>query len=113
MGRQFLVGFPLVELTSAKTAPYLIALSTTLSVAAPIIGEYSFNNSLSSSSNEFRDFAYADIISWMRWTIARRTVGLVEKCNSNEQRYFPTTITSVFLYQIWADRLGSMTDPAP
>ena len=79
--------FPLGKLTSAKTAPYLIALSTTLSVGASIIVECSFSNPSSSSSNESRDFAYAEIIRWMRWTIAmRRTVGLVEKCNSNEQR---------------------------
>ncbi len=37
----------------------------------------------------------------MRWTVAkRRTVGLGEKCTSNEQRYFPTTTTSALLYQI-------------
>ena len=57
------------ELTSAKTAPYLIALSTTLSVGASIIGECSVNNPSSSSSNKSRDFTYADIISLMRWTI--------------------------------------------
>ena len=37
----------------------------------------------------------------MRWTTAkRRTVGLGEKCNSNEQRYFPTITASALLYQI-------------
>ena len=62
--------FPFEALTSAKTALYLIALSTTLSVIAPIIGECSFNNSSSSLSNKSRDFAYANITSWMQWTIA-------------------------------------------
>ena len=53
-------------LTSAKTAPYLMALSTTLSVDASITGECPFNNSSSSLSNECRDSAYADIIDQMR-----------------------------------------------
>ena len=78
--------FHLGNLTSAKTAPYLIALSTTLSVGASIIEEYPFSNSSSSLSNECRDSAYADIISQMRWAFAkRRTVGPAEKRNSKEQ----------------------------
>ena len=75
--------FQLGELTSAKTAPYLMALSTILSVDAPIIGDCFVNNPSSSLSNECRDSACVDIISWMRWANAkRRTVGLAEKCNS-------------------------------
>jgi len=102
------------ELTSAKTAPNLIALSTTLSVDASIIGECSFSNSSSSPSNECRDSVYVDIISRMRWTVVkRRTVGLAEKCNSIEQRYFPTTITSALLYQKCVDGMVKMTDLVP
>jgi len=89
------------ELTSAKTAPYLIAMSITLSVGASIIGECSFNKASSSLSNKCRDSAYADIVSWMRCAVAKkRTVGLAEKCNSTKQRCFPTRITSALLYQI-------------
>ena len=51
------------ELTSAKTVPYLIALSTTLSVDASIIGECCFSNPSSSLSNECRDSAYTHNIS--------------------------------------------------
>ena len=92
---------PSGELTSAKTLPYLMTLSTTLSVGASINGECSFNSPSSSLSNKCRDSAFEYIISWMRWTTSkRRTVGLGEKYNSNEQRYFPTTTTSTLLLQI-------------
>ena len=53
------------ERTSAKTAPYFIALSTTLSVDASIVGEYFSNNSSSSLSDERRDSAYAKSVSWL------------------------------------------------
>jgi hypothetical protein len=46
------------ELTSANTAPYLRTAPTTLSVDSPMRGEYSFNNSSSSRSDERRDSAY-------------------------------------------------------
>jgi len=43
----------------------------------------------------------------MRWAVGKRqTVGLAEKCNSKEQRYFPTITTSALLHQCWADSLG-------
>ena len=48
--------------TSAKTAPYLIALSTDFSIDPLIIGVYSLSNPSSSCSNERRAPAYADII---------------------------------------------------
>ena len=48
--------------TSAKTAPYLIALSTDFSVHPLIIGAYSLSNPSSSWSDERRASAYPDII---------------------------------------------------
>jgi hypothetical protein len=51
------------EPTSAKTVPYLITLSTTLSVDASIIGEYPSNNPSSSLIDERRDSAYESIIT--------------------------------------------------
>ena len=47
--------------TSAKTVPYLIALSTDFSINPLIIGVYSFNNPSSSWSDERRASAYGDI----------------------------------------------------
>ena len=51
------VGHP----TSAKTAPYLIALSMDFSVDLLINGVYSFSNPSSSWSDERRASAYVDI----------------------------------------------------
>ena len=48
--------------TSAKTAPYLITLSTNFSIDPLIIGVYSWSNSSSSWSDERRASPYADII---------------------------------------------------
>ena len=48
----------MVQLTSAKTAPYLIALSTDFSVDPLISGEYSFSNPSSSCSDERRASTY-------------------------------------------------------
>ena len=48
--------------TSAKTVPYLIALSMDFSVDPLITGVYSFSNPSSSWSDERRASAYADII---------------------------------------------------
>ena len=47
--------------TSAKTAPYLIALSTAFSVDPLIAGVYPCSNPSSSWSEERRAFSYADI----------------------------------------------------
>ena len=47
--------------TSAKTAPYLIALSTDFSIDPLIIGAYSFSNPSSSWSDERRASAYVVI----------------------------------------------------
>jgi hypothetical protein len=87
------------ELTSAKTAPYLIALSTDLSVDALINGECSFSNFSSSWSDDRRVSAYAKNISWRGWTVANvRTVEFAENRNSREILYFPMTTASVLLY---------------
>ena len=48
--------------TSAKTAPYLIALSTDLSIDPLITGAYSFSNPSTSWSDERRASPYVDII---------------------------------------------------
>jgi len=59
------------ELTPARTAPYLIALSTNFSIDPLSSGEYSFSNPSSSWSDERRTSVYADIISrpgqWQRY----------------------------------------------
>ena len=60
----FYVDLHLRELTSAKTVPYLIALSKEFSIDPLISGAYSASNPSSSWSDERRASAYADIISW-------------------------------------------------
>ena len=50
------------QLTSAKTAPYFIALSTDFSIDPLIIGVYPFSNPSSSRSDERSASPYADII---------------------------------------------------
>ena len=89
------------DLTSAKMAPYLITLSTTLSVWASIIGEYFSNNPSSSLSDERRDSAYANIVSWLGWGIAKRhTSAFAENCSSREQLRFPMVMVTVLLHQV-------------
>ena len=54
------------------------------------------------------DSAFVNIISWIRWEAAKgQTVGHAEKCNSREQRCFPTTKTSALFGQIRTDYWGS------
>ena len=60
------------ELTSAKTAPYLKALSKDFSIIPLISGVYSSSNPSSSWSDERRASAYADILAgddgqWKRY----------------------------------------------
>jgi len=99
--------------TSARAAPYLMALSTTLSVGPSIIGEYPSNNLSSSLSDERIDSAYSNIISWLRSGIARRrTVAFAENRKVRAQRCSPTSTTSVLMRQISADWFGIMTNPA-
>src|SRR5882757_7905112 len=94
------------ELTSAKTAPNLIALSTDFSVNPLISGVYFVSNPSSSWSDERRASAYADISGWHGWVVAKiRTVSLAEKRNSREPPYFPMTTASVLLNQICTDSL--------
>ena len=100
------------ELTSAKTAPNLIALPTDFSIDAPISGEYFSSNLSSSRSDKRRASAYADILSGQDGEVAKvRTVSFAENCNSRAPLYFPMTIASVPLYQICADSLVITTDP--
>jgi len=88
-------------LTSAKTAPILMALSTALSVGPSIIGEYPSNNPSSSLSDERIDSACSNAISRLRLGIARRrTVAFAENRKFKAQRCSPTSTTSVFLCQI-------------
>ena len=90
------------ELTSAKTVPYFMILSTILSVGASIIGENFSNSPSSSLSDERRDSAYSNIVSWVRCggRCGGHTVAFAEKCNPRGQLRPPMTITSVLLYQI-------------
>ena len=89
------------ELTSAKTVPYLIVLSTILSIRPSIIGEYVSNIPSSSLRDERRVFVYGRVVSSGKWeTEQGPTVGFGEKSNSNEQWYFPTSTFSAFLRQI-------------
>ncbi len=86
------------ELTSAKTAPYLIALSTDFSIGPVISGEYSFSNPSSSWSDERRASTYAKIISRPRWAVPKvRTVSFAENSTSRYPLYFPMTASSVLL----------------
>ena len=71
--------------TSAKTVPYLIALSTILSVGLSIIGEYVSRSPSSSLRDERRSPAYAEIVSWDGWEIAERhAVEFDENRNSSK-----------------------------
>jgi len=57
------------ELTSESATPYLIVFSTALSVDLLISGVYPLNNVSSSWSDERRDSAYVDLISWLGWQL--------------------------------------------
>ena len=99
------------ELTSAKTAPYLIALSTDFSVDPLISGEYSFSSPSSSWSDERRASTYAGIISWRGWAVAKvRTVSFAESCTTREKLCFPMTTPSVPPDQKCADSSAIMTN---
>jgi len=72
-------------LTSAKTVPYLMALSTVLSVCPSIIGEYVSSIPSSSLRDERSVSVYGQIVSWDEWATAKRqTVGFGENSNSSE-----------------------------
>ena len=84
--------------TSAKTASYLIALSTTFSVDLVMSGEYPSNNPSSSRSDERRASTYVKIIIWRRWVVAKvRTVSFAENRTSKLPLYFPIAIASALL----------------
>jgi len=80
------------EQTSAKTAPYLIVMSTDFSIDPLISGEYSLSNPSSSWSDERRASTYAGIIRRRRWAVRKvRTVLLAENRTSREPLCFPMT----------------------
>ena len=84
------------QLTSAKTAPYFIALSTDFSVDELISGEYSCSNPSSSWSDERRASTYVMILSWWGWPVEKvRTVLLAENRTTREPTCFPITTGSV------------------
>jgi hypothetical protein len=87
------------ELTSAKTAPILSALSTDLSTDPLISGEYFSSKSSSSWSVDRNASAYENIISWRQGAVAKvRTVPLAENSNSRDPLCFPMTTGPVLLY---------------
>ena len=100
------------QVTSAKTAPYLIAVPTDLSIDPLIIGLYSFINPSSSWSDERRASAYMDIIRFRGWAVGAkvRTVSFAENLTSRVTLCFPMKTASVLLNQICADWLVRMTD---
>jgi hypothetical protein len=65
------------ELTSAKTTPYLIALSTDFSIDPLISGRYSLSNPSSSWSDERRASVFADIISLAEMDSGKGTNGII------------------------------------
>ena len=84
------------ELTSAKTAPYLIALSTDFSIDPIISGEYSLSNPSSSWSDERRASTYAMFISLRGEAVGEaRTVSFAENRTSKLPLCFPITALSV------------------
>ena len=71
------------ELTSEKTAPYLILLSITLPVGSVISVEYSFNKPSRSWSDAGRDPGYVNVISRLGGAVAEiRTEMWAENRNS-------------------------------
>ena len=102
-----LVRFTVRGLTSAKTFPYLIAVSTDFSIDRLINGEYSFNNPSSSWSDKRRASAYANRISWRGWEMAGvRTVLFAENRISREPLCFPMTTDSVLLSEAIRELVG-------
>ena len=94
------------QLTSAKTAPYLIVLSTVCSIGPLISGEYSSSNPSSSWSDERRASTYTKNISGLGCAVAKaRTVLFAENLIFKEPLCFPMTIASVLFYQLCADQL--------
>ncbi len=94
------------RLTSAKTAPYLMALSTVVSIDPLISGEYPSSNPSSSWSNERRASTYAKSISWVGQGVAKvRTVSFAVNCTSREPLCFAMTTDSVLSDQLCADWL--------
>ena len=86
----------------------------TLSDDPLISGEYSFNKYSSLRSNEWRDPAYTNIISWLGWAVAKIRTAVSSKIrNPNFPLYFPMIMVSVVLYQKLADYLVVATNWIP
>ena len=101
------------QLTCAKTAPYLIALSTDFSVDPLISGEYFSSDSSRSWSDDRRASAFTKVTSLPGWAVAKeRTVAFVENRNSRDPPCFPMRTASVLLNQMCADWLIIVTDLA-
>ena len=99
------------ELTSAKTVPYLIALSNDFSVDTLISGRYSFSNPSSSWSDERKASTYATISVWRGWAVAKvQTVSFAENRTSRVPLCFPMATASVLVNQICAGELMTVTD---
>ena len=95
------------QLTSAKTGPYSIVLSTNVSIDPLISGAYSFSNPSSSWSDERSASPYATILSWQGWAMERiRTVLFAENRTSRKLVCFPMATDSVLFDQLCADRLA-------
>ena len=71
------------ELTSEKTAPYLILLSIALPIGSGISAEYSFNKPSRLWSDAGRDPGYANVMSRLGWAVTKiRTEMCAENRNS-------------------------------
>jgi hypothetical protein len=78
--------FYIAGLTFEKISLIFIVLSTPLSIDSLITGEKFSNDSSSLSSHKRRDFAYANIISWLGCGVAgRQTVAFAENSNSRDE----------------------------
>ena len=108
--RALLVLCGLEQLTSANTAPYLIALSTAFSIDPLIIGAYSSSNPSSSWSDKRRASTYAKLLAGEDGYWQRRTVSFAENRTPRDPLHFPMTTASVLFNQICAGRLVIMTD---
>ena len=104
-----LVLYGLGQLTSANTAPYLIALSIALSIDPLIIGAYSSSNPSSSWSDKRMASTYAKLLTGEDGYWQRRTVSFAENHTPRDPLRFPMTIASVLFNQICAGRLMIMT----
>ena len=80
------------EPTFAKAVPYF---------SIDVLGEYFSSSPSSFLSEERRDSAYANMVSWLRRRVARgHTSVFAWNCKSREKLRFPMTTTSVLRHQV-------------